>query len=109
MWHPVYAAYSSDSISEKCFYEENEPYAILSKYRTIPQLGVAFGNYYHMDFHSDQSDYEKALLLFSMAFPANLGYLTYDEPIKANPRVSYDNDKETNVRIYKKEILYARL
>ena len=90
------------NIDEQCFFEENEPYSTLSKYRTAPKLGITFGNYYQIDFNSDRTDYEKA-------FPTNLGYPTYDESTKANPRVTYNNDEETYVRIYKKDPLYSRI
>ena len=43
------------------FFEGNEPYATLSKFRASPTLGVLFGSYYAVEMLTDKATYEVAL------------------------------------------------
>ena len=84
------------------FFDDHEPYATMSKFRTVPSLGVLFSNYYQCELLIDNQSYSDAL-------PAKLGFPSFEDAIKKNPLLKFPHDDYTYVRIYKEDPLFIRV
>ena len=81
------------NFDKHCFVDENEPYSTLTTYRTHPDYGVVFGNYFQIE-HLNE-------VLYNRILKQDLGYQSFTKNALTNESNLRQEDGEHYVKIYK--------